>query len=593
MLPQKTFWQKFRPYFFPALAMLTFFVVTGYLVFAKMVPAVKQTGNTLTSIKKQISDSQKISSDALNALTKNPPAHTDSGLTTKTVNNGKTVVVSEGQVSADTVNQLNSLSTSTVGTPYDITFNDTTGAYGYLVQPLKTYMATSLLWSKREIGSLYLIRFVDAGASGWSGMYNGGYSMTGNTINKVSAYIDLNVYYYKTSPYLLQYLELTLSHEYGHHFSLYNKWMSSQLGFGTRFPDSYYKARGLSYDTTAPDYSKGWASCDAEIVAEDYKYLFSPFKDQQMAATYGYPPDPAVRNWFLSYGQINSASDTQAPTVSITSPTDNATLSGSVNLVAAASDNVAVATVEYKLNDTSLGSAVKNNNVWQLGFNSLSVSNGSFALKAIACDQAGNCTTASNTVIISNTLPDLTPPTVNITSPSDGQTVSGAITFSANVSDNVKVASTSFYIDNTLLNTKTIQPYSTQFNTLSYTNGPHQLKVVASDGQNSADQTISVNIDNGDQTDTEKPQVTITAPSTNPYTWVSGDLTITALATDNVGVVKIEFYIDDSLVATDNSTSLARRWVSRGTPAGTYTLKAKAYDAAGNSAETSVAISKQ
>ncbi len=557
-----------------------------------MVPRNKQISVTLNHSGNTTAGNVDVSKDALNALDKNPPVHQNTDLSTKTV--GKTTIVSEGSIGSETVSKLNGFAsqTPTAGTPYDLNVIDTTGKYGYLINSLKSYMATSLLWTKQELPSLHEIRFVDAGASGWSGMYNGAYSTDGTRITSVYAYIDLNVYYYASSPYILEYLEMTLAHEYGHHFSLYNKWLTYQIPYSARFPDSYYQARPLSMTTTAPDYSKGWANCDAEIVAEDYKYLFSPFKNQQMAATYGYPSDPGTRNWFLSFGRASGASDTVAPTISILSPAANAVLTGTISLAAAATDNVAVSKVEYFLNSDSLGLAAKSGDFWQLSFNSKSKQNGAYSLKATACDQSNNCQDAAENISINNQAVDSTPPAVNITSPTNGQTVSGTINFSADITDDVKVDNANFYLDSALLDTKTIAPFAVAINTLSYPNGNHQLKVVASDGLNTTTKEITIIIGNQTGGDTEIPTVQIASPSTSPYSWDSGNLNITAIGSDNVGVVKMEFYINNTLVATENSSSISRTWQSHGTPNGSYTLKAKAYDAAGNSAETSVTINK-
>ncbi len=50
-------------------------------------------------------------------------------------------------------------------------------------------------------------------------------------------------------------------------------------------------------------------------------------------------------------------------------------------------------------------------------------------------------------------------------------------------------------------------------------------------------------------TDTEPPSVALTSPSNNQT--VSGNVSITATANDNVAVEKVEFRINGSLLATD------------------------------------------
>ena len=92
--------------------------------------------------------------------------------------------------------------------------------------------------------------------------------------------------------------------------------------------------------------------------------------------------------------------------------------------------------------------------------------------------------------------------------------------------------------------------------------------------------------------DTTPPSVNITSPSNGAT--VSGTVTIAASATDNVGVTKVEFYINNNKVGEDTSSPYEYSWNTTGYSNGTYSLKAIAYDAAGNSAvdnDTSVTVS--
>lgn len=80
--------------------------------------------------------------------------------------------------------------------------------------------------------------------------------------------------------------------------------------------------------------------------------------------------------------------------------------------------------------------------------------------------------------------------------------------------------------------------------------------------------------------DTEPPTVNITAP-TNGAT-VTGPVDVTAVASDNVGVTKVEFYVDGSLAATDYTAPFSFTWNTPALANGGHALMAKAYDAAGN-----------
>jgi subtilisin family serine protease/chitodextrinase len=92
--------------------------------------------------------------------------------------------------------------------------------------------------------------------------------------------------------------------------------------------------------------------------------------------------------------------------------------------------------------------------------------------------------------------------------------------------------------------------------------------------------------------DTIAPTIAITSPSSGTKV-KGGTLNVSFSTTDNVGVTKVELYVDGSLAATSTanpfSISLGVSKLSRGT----HILTAKAYDAAGNSAASaSVSIIK-
>src|SRR5439155_1726067 len=111
---------------------------------------------------------------------------------------------------------------------------------------------------------------------------------------------------------------------------------------------------------------------------------------------------------------------------------------------------------------------------YSVSWNTTGASNGSHTLTARARDAAGNATTSSTvTVTVFN---DTSPPTVSITSPSSGSTVSGSITVTASASDNVGVAGVQFKLYGANLGSEdTSSPYSVSWNTTGASNGSHTL----------------------------------------------------------------------------------------------------------------------
>ncbi len=80
--------------------------------------------------------------------------------------------------------------------------------------------------------------------------------------------------------------------------------------------------------------------------------------------------------------------------------------------------------------------------------------------------------------------------------------------------------------------------------------------------------------------DIEAPATSITAPAAGAT--VSGSITVTASATDNLGVTQVEFYLDGALQSTDTTAPYSWSWNTTTAVNGAHSLSSKAYDAAGN-----------
>ena len=102
--------------------------------------------------------------------------------------------------------------------------------------------------------------------------------------------------------------------------------------------------------------------------------------------------------------------DTTAPTISLTAPATGETVSGTATLSANASDNIAVAGVQFKLNGLNIGTE-DSTSPYSISWNSATVINGSYALTASARDFAGNTTiSASRSIVLSNSVVVPPPP---------------------------------------------------------------------------------------------------------------------------------------------------------------------------------------
>jgi hypothetical protein len=105
--------------------------------------------------------------------------------------------------------------------------------------------------------------------------------------------------------------------------------------------------------------------------------------------------------------------DTTDPSGSITAPASSATVSGTVSFAASASDNVAVASVQFKVDGTNQGSA-DTSSPYTISWDTTGASQGSHSLTATITDTAGNTyTTSAVSVTVDNTVAsDTTAPSV-------------------------------------------------------------------------------------------------------------------------------------------------------------------------------------
>src|SRR5207253_878754 len=150
-------------------------------------------------------------------------------------------------------------------------------------------------------------------------------------------------------------------------------------------------------------------------------------------------------------------------------------------------------------------------NPYSVSWNTTTASNGSHTLTAVARDAAGNVTTSAGvTVTVSN---DTTPPSVSITSPAAGATVSGTVPVTASASDNVGVAGVQFKLDGANLGAEvTAAPYSVSWNTTSASAGNHTLSAVAGDAAGNQTTSAGITVTVSSTSGTTPPAVSITGP---------------------------------------------------------------------------------
>lgn len=291
---------------------------------------------------------------------------------------------------------------------------------------------------------------------------------------------------------------------------------------------------------------------------------------------------------------VNIKNTDDPPSVSIISPQNNSTVGGQVTIQVSATDDRGIQKVEFYIDNerksTDLGSPYSW--VWD----TTSYSEGQHTIKVIAYDTANNAAYDEIVVNVSKDIQTDNPPSVQITSPQNGATISGQVTIQITASDDNGVSKVELYIDTTKLAELTSSPYTYSLNTNSYSNGTHIIKAIAYDtiNQQSVHQ-VSVVISNSDeppppQQQDSPPQVSIIAPSNNSV--VSGTFDLIVSASDDKGISKLEVYLNNSIVNTilnppgQSSISIDVSYYNNDF----YVLKIIAYDTINQTSEASITI---
>jgi hypothetical protein len=124
----------------------------------------------------------------------------------------------------------------------------------------------------------------------------------------------------------------------------------------------------------------------------------------------------------------------------------------------------------------------------------------SYTYTVRAFDGAGRESAPSEPLTVTTPAQDTTPPSVSLTAPAEGASLSGTVALSASASDTSGIAGVQFLLDGTPIGAEdTTAPYSLSWDSSTTGNGPHALAARARDGAGlSATSTpVSVNVTNG------------------------------------------------------------------------------------------------
>ena len=272
---------------------------------------------------------------------------------------------------------------------------------------------------------------------------------------------------------------------------------------------------------------------------------------------------------FIDAVSINAAN--AAPTVTLTSPANNAnfTAPASIALTATASDtDGAVTKVEFYNGATLIGSAP----AAPYSFTWSNVPAGSYTITAKATDN-GNAITTSAAVAV--TVTGNQPPSVTLTTPAANQsfTAPANVILLAKATDaDGSIAKIEFYQGAALIGTATSAPYGAAWSNVAA--GTYTLTAKATDdlGGTATSPPVTITV-----VSNQPPTISLTSPTNNASFPASANITLTATASDTDGAIaKVEFYNGATLIGSATSAPYSFLWNK--VASGNYTITANATD---------------
>ena len=277
---------------------------------------------------------------------------------------------------------------------------------------------------------------------------------------------------------------------------------------------------------------------------------------------------------------------------SITSPSEGATVSGSVPVSLSEMNGTGTITWTVRVDDgttpifSTSGAAATASFNWD----SSKVTPGTHQLQLTVQDGGGRTATATRSVTV--TAPSLT---ASITSPTESATVSGTTPVSLTESNGTGTITWTVRLDGgstPIFSTSgAVSTASFNWDTSTVSAGPHQLQLTVQDGAGrTATATRNVTVQQG------TIRVFITQPGTDG-TMVSGTVWFT-IWLDNAaaGTRNLTLSIDGTAVATTSTTSngpISMAWSSTGASGGTHTATVSVRDAANNTGSANRTIVTQ
>jgi hypothetical protein len=202
----------------------------------------------------------------------------------------------------------------------------------------------------------------------------------------------------------------------------------------------------------------------------------------------------------------------------------------------------------------------------------------------------------SSVTVLSQSHPDLPLPTVRVTAPTAGQSVSGTVALKATASTKQgRVTSVQFLVDGRPIGSPdTSAPFARSWQTGAANPGKHLVsaRVTTSQGIMNTSRQVSVTVQAARATaDRARPTVAVLNPIARET--VSGTVPLAANVTDDVGIAAVRFFVDGHAIGVARRSPYAIRWKTTDVASGRHILTARAVDRAGHTATTRQVVQVQ
>jgi subtilisin family serine protease len=282
----------------------------------------------------------------------------------------------------------------------------------------------------------------------------------------------------------------------------------------------------------------------------------------------------------LAFAVKPGTPDLVLPAVSIVAPAAGARLTEATALVAEASDDGGtISRVELFAGESLVGTAhaADADGMFRVTWDVDAWPIASYALTAVAYDASGN---AGPSEPVAVHVVDTVPPAVAIAIPDPGAVVGGIVHVEASATDNRKIARVQFRSGATVIGTAVTPPWAVDWDTTALA-GPASVVAQAWDGSDNTATTtpLPVFVDNA------PPTAEIAYPTAGLE--VSGPVTVDVIAADEDDeVARVEIFVaggySGDAVWDPARSRWAYRWNSGTLRNGPVTLRARAFDRAGN-----------